>query len=283
MKMDTVSIILVLFLNTVQVVFGGIHEPEKRSLLNLYTSTNGPDWSIPRDLISPVSTWYGVRVENNTLMTTTLFRTNLSRKLPNSIVELSNLRVQNLALNSIQGDISPRISKLRKLIVITLGKNQLSGSIPKNLGGIGRLVIMDLLYNKLSVMFPRGMRKLSHLKLLQFSYNELYDHLTVELGDVKSLEQIDLAHNRFNGPVAENIGSPSNLKSITLDDNNVSGDFPERVIFLPKLEISQLKNNDFVIPHLHEITTRKPKLLKIDFTNQEPSYGGQDYKNSHGP
>lgn len=91
--MKKILIVFVLFLNTVHVVFGGIPEHEKKALLDFYKSTNGADWTIPWDLSSPVSTWQGVRVENDTVVSITLFRNNLGGTLPNSFGQFKGAKL----------------------------------------------------------------------------------------------------------------------------------------------------------------------------------------------
>jgi len=99
--------------------FSFISNTEKEALIDLYKHTDGANWTMSWDLSKPVSTWHGVRIENNTVTSITLFNNNLRGNLPNSIGKLKNLKVLNMAFNFIEGTIPEEITYLNKLVVLT--------------------------------------------------------------------------------------------------------------------------------------------------------------------
>ena len=108
-----------------------IPKAEKNALIDLYESTNGANWKNTWDLSSKVSNWNGVVIENNHVVSITLFNNNLEGTLPNSIGNLENLKLLNLAFNNIEGNLPVGICQLQHLQVLRLGKNKLSGSKDK--------------------------------------------------------------------------------------------------------------------------------------------------------
>ena len=56
--------------------------PEKEALLKLYQSTNGSQWTVKWDLTKPVSTWFGVRLEGEKVVSVNLSNNNLIGEIP---------------------------------------------------------------------------------------------------------------------------------------------------------------------------------------------------------
>ena len=82
-----------------------VSKTEKKALIALYNSTNGAHWIRKWDLKKPVSEWYGVTVVDDKVVEINLFRNNLMGPLPVGISKLENLKVLNLAFNSITGEL----------------------------------------------------------------------------------------------------------------------------------------------------------------------------------
>jgi len=81
------------------------------ALVDLYNSTNGPNWTTTWDLTQPMDTWAGVNLDDTR-------------------------RVFYLALsnNNLVGSLPPELGTLNNLLAIDVCFNQLSGTIPSALG-----------------------------------------------------------------------------------------------------------------------------------------------------
>ncbi len=140
------TVLLVLFA-TVPVVLAEVPKKERKVLLELYESTNGQDWIRTWDINNPVSTWYGVTVENDHVVEINLFRNNLKGVLPESIGKLEQLRVLNLAFNALTGELPPTVANLQDLQILKLEMNRFKGPIPSELGSMTELLELTAFNN----------------------------------------------------------------------------------------------------------------------------------------
>ena len=68
-------------------------QSEKEVLLELFSKTQGENWTITWSLDQPMATWHGVEIEDNHVVGLHLFNNNLVGQLPTSIYQLVNLKV----------------------------------------------------------------------------------------------------------------------------------------------------------------------------------------------
>ena len=94
-----IKLLVLLLLVSGNVSFA-IPKSEKKALIDLYHNTNGNEWINSWDLSSSVSTWKGVLIEDNHVVSITLFNNNLQGSLPVTIGNFENLQVLNLAFNN---------------------------------------------------------------------------------------------------------------------------------------------------------------------------------------
>ena len=96
-------LILLCFLACSTIAKAEVSEEDKAVLLELYRSTNGPEWIKKWDIEQSPSNWHGVKIVQNKIIAITLFHNNLSGVLPSSIGKLKELRQLNLAFNKLTG------------------------------------------------------------------------------------------------------------------------------------------------------------------------------------
>ncbi|MCG2462969.1 hypothetical protein K8352_19580, partial [Flavobacteriaceae bacterium F89] len=91
-----IFLIFLIFIGT-SVLHATVIEKEKKALLDLYHSTNGPGWTDTWNLEAPVSQWHGIKTHGNRVVEIDLFENNLVGQLPESLGELQYLQSLNLA------------------------------------------------------------------------------------------------------------------------------------------------------------------------------------------
>ena len=79
------------------VMQASVSTAEKETLLKLYYATDGSNWTSKWDLNAPVSTWFGVEVQNDKVVSLQLPENNLVGVLPSEISNLIYLKKLNLA------------------------------------------------------------------------------------------------------------------------------------------------------------------------------------------
>jgi Divergent InlB B-repeat domain/Leucine rich repeat N-terminal domain len=105
---------------------------ECQALLDLYTSTNGPNWTKKDDwneTNTPCS-WYGVTCANGNVSQLQLSDNQFSGPIPNSLGNLSQLKKLRLKNNQLCGDIPNTLTSLANLNECNLSSNHLTTSDP---------------------------------------------------------------------------------------------------------------------------------------------------------
>ena len=182
--MKTLKLTL-LFCLTTLFAFATISSKEEQALLDLYNTTNGASWNNTWDLEAPMTTWYGVVIQEDKVVELNLefnnlkgnlpeslgdliylkkinfFRNNLTGNIPNSIGNLKSLEECNMAFNSLEGKLPESITNLNALVSLQLFMNQLEGSIPSSIGKLENLEVLELYSNDFSGELPLSICKLS--------------------------------------------------------------------------------------------------------------------------
>ena len=161
---------------------------DRPALVALYNSTNGPNWRRSNNWLtdSPISTWYGVTLDNSG--------------------RVGELRLAN---NQLRGSI-PNLSALTRVRVLDFGANQLTGSIP-DLSALTNLGGLDLTSNQLTGSIPNlsALTKLTHLYLAN---NRLTGTIPPSLGTITRLNTLYLGRNQLTGCI------PASLRRIQTGD-----------------------------------------------------------------
>ncbi len=260
---------LLLFLIACQYMTAAIPKSEKQALIDLYNSTNGENWTDQWNLNKPIITWHGVEVENGNVVAIRLMDNNLSGVLPESLGDLTKLRVFDVAFNKIKGQIPRSVTQLNRLEELRFGKNKLSGDIPEGIVNLGQLKVLDLFHNELSGKLPANVEKLQKLEVLSISDNSFSGRLPQGLGELKNLKRLELGNNQIEGDIPESISRLKNLKTIVFAENKFEGKFPSSILTLPNLKIVQLQRNNFDQFHLKNSLPAESGFALLDYDNED--------------
>jgi len=116
-------------------------QSDSLSLVALYNSTNGANWTNTWNLNSPLDSWFGVKLnETGCVILLDLDGVedfdsgvspgnNLVGTMPEKIGELTNITYLNLDNNELSGSLPQSILNLVNLTNLELTKNQLSGEL----------------------------------------------------------------------------------------------------------------------------------------------------------
>ena len=149
--------------------------PDRDTLVTLYNSMGGPDWSNNTNWLSDkhVEEWHGVNTdEEGRVNTLNLGSNNLKGLLPIELGQLSNLEGLALDDNQLTGSIPSELGQLTNLIQLYLFDNQLTGPIPPELSQLHNLIHLCLNGNRLTGSIPPELGELSSLKWLHLHTNE---------------------------------------------------------------------------------------------------------------
>jgi Leucine-rich repeat (LRR) protein len=264
--MKTILTLLLTIVSTIS--FAEVSFSEKDALVSLYNSTNGNQWKTKWNFQSPVSTWFGVKVENDKVIALDLSSNNLSGVLPPSIAQLTYLKSLNLFHNNIEGVIPSEIGFLINLEDLNLSFNKFSGEISNDLCKANKLKKIELFMNRLSGNLPNEINKLNNLEILSLYNNEFTGEIPESLYQLKALKVLQLNSNKFSGNLKPEISNLTSLVNLSLFDNNFKGQLPvvdlEKIITLKEMNISYNNFNGMVSERL-----AKKDILRLTMVNEQ--------------
>ncbi|MBU0764945.1 MAG: T9SS type A sorting domain-containing protein [Bacteroidetes bacterium] len=248
--MNKYIILSFFFLASVQFSFcQQIAVQDSLALVDLYYAVDGPNSILGNPvtnwLITPVSEWSYVGVNNNRVVIIGLGEKNLHGVIPPSIGNLTQLIELDLSGNYLEGPIPESIGKLVNLEYLFLEQNQLT-SIPDSIGYCVSLIRIYLHMNQLAGSIPASIGNLSNLTNLSLSENNLTGEIPSSFGNMASLEALNLQHNQLTGNIPEPLCNLSvNLYTLCLSHNLLSGIIPDYIGNLTNINQIWLDHNNF--------------------------------------
>jgi len=237
-----------------------IPQTECEALLDLYHSTDGPNWFI-KDTWNKTNTpcdWFGVTCEDehvtelnllvnggtipetishlSRLQTLVLSDSQLT-SLPESVGNLKNLQKINIKFNQLTS-LPESIGNLSSLQTLNLGSNQLT-SLPESIGNLSSLQTFKLGSNQLTSL-PESLGNLSSLQYLNLWGNQL-TNLPESFSNLSSLQWLYLSYNQLT-KWPESINNLGRLQGLNLGGNQISN-FPESLDNLNSLKVIDLTNS----------------------------------------
>nr|GEU62608.1 probable LRR receptor-like serine/threonine-protein kinase RFK1 isoform X1 [Tanacetum cinerariifolium] len=140
---------------------------------------------------------------------------------------------------SLDGILSPELTKLPYLRSVDLAYNYLGGTIPPEWGST-RLQDLSILGNRISGEIPPELGNITTLTRLDFEANRLTGAVPGDLGRLNNLTSLILSSNQFTGRLPTSLGRLTSLTNFRINENNFSGPIPEFIQnwrLLTRLEI----------------------------------------------
>lgn len=235
---------LILHIFISYVLHAEVPRKEKAVLLELYHSTAGSQWRVTWDLSAPVSTWYGVGLQNGRVVSLELPDNDLTGTLPESLNGLRHLWKLDLSRNSIGGKVPKSIFRSGRLTVLNLQENELTGEFPP-LGKPRSLTYINLSDNALSGKLPNSLGRAKNLQWLSLSGNELSGPIPEAFGRMESLRHLEMEGNKLTGDLPRALKALKDLRTVLLRGNALSGKIPLGLLTLPKLDRFEIKCRGF--------------------------------------
>ncbi len=203
-----------------------VSAPERTALLDLYSSTNGAQWTNNVGWGGGIGTecaWFGVTcaADGNSVEQLSLAGNNLVGPLPSNLQDLSSLKLLYLGNNSITGSI-PALAGMQDLENFAIGSNQLTGQIPP-INSLSHLVSFVVGNNDLNGGFPE-ISGLTSLFQLDLSDNQLIGGIP-SLANLANLASFNVSDNLLSGAIPA-LDGLNQLQSFYISDNQLSGAMP---------------------------------------------------------
>lgn len=205
-------------------IIGGCRNHDSLILVNLYNTTDGPNWTNTWDLNAPMDEWHGVAInESGCIDTVRLNINNMTGPLPAMLGSLTEPRGLHFGRNNLYGEIPASIGNLNTLEGLNLATNNFTGNVP-----------------------PAFFNSLINLTFLALTENELTGVIPPEIANLVNMKYLYIGHNDASGPLPPEIGSLTNLIILQMDNNGFTGVLPPELENLTNLEQLQIVNNDFI-------------------------------------
>ncbi|CAN1137604.1 LRR receptor-like serine/threonine-protein kinase RPK2 [Linum perenne] len=164
--------------------------------------------------------------------------------LPDSIADLSDLRVLVISHHRFSGQIPTSLSNLRSLEVLQLQGNNFSGEIPSEISSLRSLRVLNLSSNLLSGQIPSRLIGVESLTAVDLSNNQLKGEITFDrFGNCSNLVHLKLSNNYLEKTIPSEIGRCKNLRTLLLDGNVLQGSIPPEIGQISELRILDVSTN----------------------------------------
>ena len=165
------------------------------ALVAIYNASKGAEWTKGNwDLTQEISTWTGVKLNENNRVTELKLTTTVAIpeewKLPDEIAKLTELTDLRINKQKLTGEIPESIFKLSKLQILYLQGNLFTGAIPASISKLTELTQLYVDQNaNMSGSIPKEIGQLKKLARLNISQSGIGGEIPVELGQCEGLEQ----------------------------------------------------------------------------------------------
>lgn len=178
-------------------------ENDSLLLVDLYLANNGPDWTDPWNLETPIATWEGIELHNDE----------------------GCVKSINLVNRGLTGILDTPFDEFAGLQYLTISGNPgLIGSIPLDIGRIKHLKLLDLSNNNLEDGIPPDLGDIGDLEGLILNGNNFTGCLPAELSQLENLTTFDASNNAFDcASIPTELITLCTLDEFNLDNNNELG------------------------------------------------------------
>jgi Leucine-rich repeat (LRR) protein len=278
MRHITHVILFLLLTSLAGASYAGISQSERESLVALYNSAGGANWTDNTGWMGAAGTecsWYGISCAFDSVVTRILLPNNgLFGSIPSELGNHQNLGELNLSSNALSGSIPAELGNLTTLYNLNLSNNDFSGVAPPSLSSfsipdsafksepissVEREALVALYNsagganwkNNTGWMGVAGTEcdwfgitcTNDSVTLISLSSNGLSGSIPSELGNLTNLTRLYLIANNLSGSIPPELGNLTKLTWLFLNSNSLSGSIPSELDNLSNLERLYLNAN----------------------------------------
>lgn len=175
-----------------------------------------------------------------------LHRSGFLGEIPTSFVGLTSLRILDLCLNNLTGEITRSIGpSLKNLVSLDVSQNKISGSFPNGICSGKRLINLSLHSNFFEGSLPNSIGECLTLERFQVQNNGFSGEFPLGLWRLPKIKIIRAGHNRLTGQVPDSVSLASALEQVEIDNNSFSGEIPHGLGLIKNLYKFSASENMF--------------------------------------
>lgn len=266
---------------------------ERSSLINIFNSTDGENWSTTWDLNKDPKHWYGVKIKRGNVCELNLRGNALKGNFPGSVAGLTKLEKLDLSSNQLSGEVSTVISGLNTLVRLDISNNRFTGdptvaiiplsqlkeiSVGNNkftfadietfLQNFPQVEVLDLANIGLNAI-PQKISTLTKLESLNLSNNSISKNFK-PLSTLISLKELNLSGNQLT-KIPTDLSTLTQLQILDLSNNSISTNFTTSLAALKNLEWLSIAGNQLI--NFPAELSLLPQLINLNFSNNQISGG----------
>lgn len=239
---------------------------ERNSLINIYNSTSGDNWSQKWDFEKDPKNWYGIKIKNGSVIEINLRGNSLKGSFPQNLAAFSKLQKLDLSSNQLSGEVAPSISALSSLVRLDISNNNLSGDPSASIIPLNKLEELSLGNNNFSFgNIEAFLPNFPLLKVLDVS-NIGLTSIPHKITSLPLLKSLNLSKN----PITQNFGNLSSF--VRLSELYLSGcsltKIPTELSTLVSLTALDLSNNNFTTAYAAPLSNF-PRLEWLSLRNNQ--------------
>ncbi|GKC60038.1 receptor-like protein EIX1, partial [Tanacetum coccineum] len=156
----------------------------------------------------------------------------------------------------------------KELRVLNLAHNSLSGRLPASIGSLIQLEVFYLYNNSFSGELPSAMKNCTSLNFLYLGINKFSGNVPVWIGEnLSRLYVLSLRSNNFIGPIPLQLCQLVHLQVLDLSKNNLSGTIPSCIN-----NIKAMVNEEFRLGNIHMYEPAYKSIGTYDRLGYDNSY-----------
>uniref|UniRef100_A0A0R0GI87 Leucine-rich repeat-containing N-terminal plant-type domain-containing protein n=1 Tax=Glycine max TaxID=3847 RepID=A0A0R0GI87_SOYBN len=179
---------------------------------------------------------------SSSLISLSLFDTELQGNLSSDILSLPNLQILDLSFNKDLGGELPKSNRSTPLSYLDLSDTAFSGNIPDSIAHLESLNTLFLDSCNFDGLIPSSLFNLIQLSIIDLSFNKLVGPIPYWCYSLPSLLWLDLSHNHLTGSIGE--FSSYSLEYLILSNNKLQGNFSNSIFELQNLTTLRLSSTD---------------------------------------
>lgn len=183
-----------------------------------------------------------------------------------TLSQCTQLRVINVAINELVGQIPDQFCSLLKLVYLGFGANNLTGTIPAWIGNFSSLYYLELAPNNLQGMMPSELSCLSSLGFFLPVENNLSSTIPPLIYNISSIHHFIATQNRLQGSLPPDVGlTLPNLRLFDGGVNSFTGIIPTSLSNASQLQELDLAENGLIgiVPNLASLHGLVQLILMI--------------------
>jgi hypothetical protein len=254
--------------------FAQVNIQDSLALVDYYDSTYGVSpWQGDQswDLQAPVSTWLGIGVRGNRVISIKLWGGGHAGHIPSSFGNLTALeRIEFLDYRQ-DATLPESFKNLINLTSVYFHAVFYMVPFPVVLTKLPNLKVIDMENNLFIDSLPSSIGNMVQLTTLDV--NDCFvnsSKIPSELGNLKNLDSLLLFNNHFYGTIPASLANLDSLTTLDLSSNDLSGNIPG-LARLKKLNNLFLNDNEFTFKELEPFAQSiNDKIEKFEYLNLSP-------------